>query len=83
MPEVTGTKYEQSIREMLRLLYYSSIEAKIHDLRFGPALRRINELNTLGDSYHLIAQTLIARKVKKLLRPRSKVPRQGRVGWQF
>jgi glycosyltransferase involved in cell wall biosynthesis len=66
MPEVAGTEYEQAIRELLRLVYYSSIEAKLHDLRMRPALGRIGQLRALGEHYPLIALRLFARKVKKL-----------------
>lgn len=66
MPEVAGTPYEQPIRELLRQDYYSSVEAKIHEFRIGPALRRINRLRDLGDSYALIAFRLFTRKLEKL-----------------
>jgi glycosyltransferase involved in cell wall biosynthesis len=66
MPELAGTEYEQAIRDLLRLVYYSSIEAKIHDLRMKPALRRIGRLRAFGEHYPVIALTLFARKVRKL-----------------
>lgn len=66
MPEVAGTKYEQSIRGLLRQDYYSSVEAKFHQLRVGPAFRRIGRLRDLGDSYGLIVYMLLTRKVRKL-----------------
>jgi len=68
MPEVAGTKYEQPIRGLLRQDYYSSVEAKLHELRVGPAFRRIGRLRDLGDSYGFIAYMLLTRKVRKLLK---------------
>jgi glycosyltransferase involved in cell wall biosynthesis len=68
MPEVAGSNYEQSIRELLRLDYYSSIEAKIHEVKLGPAFRRMVRLKALGDSYPLIVLLLFSRKIKKLRR---------------
>lgn len=66
MPGVAGTGYEESIRESLRQDYYSSIEAKIHELKIGPALRRISRLRALGDNYAFIAFMLLTRKIRKL-----------------
>jgi glycosyltransferase involved in cell wall biosynthesis len=67
MPEVIGSKYEQPIREWLRLLYYSSIAAKIHDFRLGPAFRRMGRLRAMGDSYPSIISMLFSRKIQKTL----------------
>jgi glycosyltransferase involved in cell wall biosynthesis len=68
LPEVRGSKYEQPIRELLRETYYSSLEAKAHDLRLGPALRRLGRLRAMGEDYASIARTLFARKASKVLR---------------
>jgi len=81
MPEVTGTKYEQPIRETLRLVYYSSVEAKVHDLRIRPAFRRLGRLKALGHSYPLIILRLFTRKIKKLRRGSN--GSESRIGWQW
>lgn len=81
MPEVIGTKYEAPIRETLRLVYYSSVEAKLHDFRFKPAFRKLSRLNALGHSYPLIIQSLLKRKLKKL-GVGANVPRK-QIGWQW
>ncbi len=69
MPEVVGTEYESQIREELRLLYYSSAAAKIHDLRFGPAFGKVRSLKQMGESYPSVIFNLLARKVRKLFSP--------------
>jgi hypothetical protein len=69
MPELVGTKYEEQVRELLRLDSYSSIEAKIHDLKMTAALRSVAKLNALGEGYLSIAATLCARKIAKLAGP--------------
>ena len=71
LPEVAGTEYEHAIRELLRLTYYSSIEAKFHQLRIRPALDRIDQLRHLGEPYPLLFLTLFTRKLKKLSKPRT------------
>jgi glycosyltransferase involved in cell wall biosynthesis len=81
MPEVIGTKYEQPIREWLRLLYYSSVAAKLHDLRLGPALRRMARLRALGDSYPSIVFMLISRKIQKVRHKSNDSARS--VGWEL
>jgi glycosyltransferase involved in cell wall biosynthesis len=68
LPEVAGSEYELPVREMLRKLYYDSAESKIHDLRMGAALREVDGLRLLGDSYASIVMRLISRKVAKLRR---------------
>jgi len=69
LPEIGGTKYEQTIRQLLRLTYYSSIEAKIHDVRMRPAIDKILQLRALGEYYPLMALMLFVRKLKKLRGP--------------
>lgn len=66
MPEVAGSKYEKPICELLRSDYYSSIEAKIHEIRLVPALRKMVRLRAMGESYPLIASNLFSRKLGKL-----------------
>jgi len=68
LPEVAGSEYELPVREMLRKLYYDSAESKIHGLRMGPALREIDGLRLLGDSYASVVVTLLSRKIAKLRR---------------
>ena len=68
LPEVAGSEYELPVREMLRKLYYDSAESKIHELRMGAALREIDGLRLLGDSYASIVVSLISRKVAKVRR---------------
>lgn len=79
MPEIAGTSYERPVREKLRRIHYSSLEAKLHDLRFKPALGTARRLNALGDSYPWVALNLIARKVRKL----GLGARRSSVGWNF
>jgi len=81
MPEVIGTKYEQPIREWLRLLYYSSVAAKIHDFRLGPAFQRMGRLKALGDSYPSIILMLLSRKIQKVRRRTNGSARS--VGWDL
>jgi len=66
LPEVIGTKYERPVREMLREFYYQSTEAKIHQLKMGPAFRRIGCLRAMGQGYASIIATLVSRKIVKL-----------------
>lgn len=68
MPEVAGTEYEQPIREKLRLASYDSAEAKMHQLRIGPALHEIGRLRALDESYASIVVNLFSRKAGKLRR---------------
>jgi glycosyltransferase involved in cell wall biosynthesis len=68
LPEVIGTDYERPIRSLLRFAHYDSAEAKIHELRFGPALREIRSLNGLGESYPSVVTTFVVRKIRKWLR---------------
>jgi glycosyltransferase involved in cell wall biosynthesis len=68
MPEVAGTKYEQPVRDMLRLLRYSSAECKLHQMRIGSALRELGRLRALGEGYPAIALNLLLRKADKFRR---------------
>ena len=81
MPEVIGSKYEQPIREWLRLIHYESVSAKIHDFRLRPALRKMSRLRALGDTYPHIVLTLLSRKIRKLRR-RSNGSRPS-IGWDL
>ena len=67
MPEVIGSQYEEPIREWLRLLYYSSVAAKIRDFRLRPAFRRMERLRAMGDSYPSIVLMLFSRKIQRVL----------------
>jgi glycosyltransferase involved in cell wall biosynthesis len=69
MAEVAGrAEYERPIREMLREVCFDSAEAKIHQLRIGPALREIGRLKALGYGYASIGATLLSRKIAKVQR---------------
>jgi glycosyltransferase involved in cell wall biosynthesis len=68
MPEVIGTGYERPARETLRLLCYDSAECKIHQVRPAAALREIQRLRTLGESYPTVLANLFSRKLEKLRR---------------
>lgn len=68
MPQVAGTEYEMPIRKELRLVHYSSTEAKIHEFRTAEALREISRLRAIGDSYPSIIRTLLTRKIEKMRR---------------
>jgi hypothetical protein len=68
LPEVSGSKYEGTVRQKLRGIYYNSAEAKIHDLRIEPALRELGRLRAMGEGYISIAATLATRKISKLRR---------------
>lgn len=81
MPEVIGTEFEPIIREWLRRLYYSSVEAKLHDFRFAPALNRMSRLRALGDTYPSIARTLFSRKIHKAVRGPNSSPQS--IGWEL
>ena len=66
LPEVAGKADEPRVRELLREVYYDSAEAKIHDLRMGPALREIGRLRATGAGYLTIISTLLSHKLAKL-----------------
>jgi glycosyltransferase involved in cell wall biosynthesis len=68
MPEVVGSVYEKPIRELLREAYYNSAECKIHQLRFGPALRELRNLREVESGYGSILTRLLVRKMSKLHR---------------
>ena len=68
LPEVSGSKYEDTVREKLRDIYYDSAECKIHQLRIGPALQEIGQLREIGDHYPMIFATFLSRKIAKLRR---------------
>jgi glycosyltransferase involved in cell wall biosynthesis len=70
MPEVAGTQYERPIRETLREFRYDSAEAKIHQLRIGPALGEIGRISAMGESYISVFTTLLRRKLAKIRRSR-------------
>jgi glycosyltransferase involved in cell wall biosynthesis len=70
LPEVMGTQYERSIREMLREFRYDSTEAKIHHLRIEPALREIRRIRAMDEGYLSIFGTLLRRKLVKMRRSR-------------
>jgi len=76
LPEVVGTNYEQLIRELLRLTYYSSIEAKLHDLRVKAALTRMRQLRDLGERYPSVFSMLLVRKLTKFRRSLTEHPSQ-------
>jgi glycosyltransferase involved in cell wall biosynthesis len=65
MPEVAATTYEAPVRELKRLTLYNSIEAKLHQVRIGPALRDIRRLRKIEAGYSLIARTLLSRRIGK------------------
>jgi glycosyltransferase involved in cell wall biosynthesis len=77
LPEVAGTEYEQPLREMLRKLYYNSIESKFHELKIGPAFREIGRLNAMGEGYASILSTLVSHKIGKLWHGRGSPKRTG------
>lgn len=66
MPQVIGSEYEQPICGMLREFRYDSVEAKIHELRFFPALRVVRRMADTGEGYIGIAVHLFRRKLAKL-----------------
>ena len=66
MPQVVGRGYEHTVRERLRATYYSSAAAKLHGLRFGPALREIRRLKKMGESYPSVILNLLSRKIQRL-----------------
>lgn len=68
MPEVAGTSVETPVRERLRSICYDSAEAKIHDVRIGPALRELRWLRRSGEGYPSIIANLLSRKAAKLRR---------------
>jgi glycosyltransferase involved in cell wall biosynthesis len=68
MSEIEGTKYEQLIRKMLREFRYDSFEAKIHDLRLGPACDELHRIRKMGEGYIAVITTLLRRKLAKVKR---------------
>ena len=68
MPEVKGTRYEATVRELLREVFYASAECKIHDMRMKAALRDIERLKVMGEGVGLIVAKLVARKMRKTKR---------------
>jgi glycosyltransferase involved in cell wall biosynthesis len=70
MPELAGSGYEQSVKELLRLTYYISTENRLHQLRIMPALCTIRQLRNMGYGYLSIVITLLARKLEKLRQKR-------------
>lgn len=68
MPEVKGTRYEATVRELLREVFYASAECKIHDMRMKSALRDIGRLKVMGEGVGLIMAKLLARKMRKMKR---------------
>jgi glycosyltransferase involved in cell wall biosynthesis len=77
LPEVAGTEFELPLREMLRRLYYNSIESKFHELKIRPAFREIGRLNAMGDGYASILSTLVSHKIWKLRHGRGSPKRTG------
>jgi glycosyltransferase involved in cell wall biosynthesis len=78
IPEVSGTTHEQSIRELQRLLYFDSAEAKLHQLRVRAALEEIGRLKALGESYKSLLNAFISRKINKVrLQMRGRDDRHG------
>lgn len=79
MPEVVGSEDEAHIMNQLRLVYYDSIEAKVHQLRISSAFHEMGKLRRLGESYPAIAASLWSRKLKKLRRrfitPEARIPK--------
>jgi len=65
MPEVKGTRYETTVHELLREVFYASAECKIHDMRMRLALRDIGCLKVMGEGFGSITGTLLARKLRK------------------
>ena len=66
MPEIAGSRYERPIRDLLRLVYYDSVETKMRDFRIRRALYEIGRLRSLGESYTSLASNLWFRKVTKM-----------------
>ena len=66
MPEVVGTQHEARIRDNLRIVYYDSAEAKIHQLQVVQALSEIAHIRGMGDSYATILLNFLSRKLIKL-----------------
>jgi glycosyltransferase involved in cell wall biosynthesis len=66
LSSVTGTEYEQPVRQMLRETYYDSIATKVRDFRIGPAFREMNRLRAVGDGFVSIIGTLISNRIGKL-----------------
>lgn len=65
MPEVAGTAYERSVRDILRGVFYNSAECKLHERRIGSAFGELRRLKGIGDSYPSILATLVYRKLAK------------------
>jgi len=70
MPELAGTGYVQSVKDLLRLTYYNSMENKLHQLRVKPALHTIRQLRNIEGGYTSIVRTLMKRKLAKMQQKR-------------
>jgi glycosyltransferase involved in cell wall biosynthesis len=68
MPETARTENERSIRDLLRIVHYSSAEAKMHDLKWRGAIRELGRLRALGESYPSLIFNFLSRKVGKIRR---------------
>ena len=68
MPEIIATKYENSIRESLRLICYESLESSIRGFKLGAALREIACLRASKESYASVVFNLTSRKIRKVSR---------------
>jgi glycosyltransferase involved in cell wall biosynthesis len=66
MPEVAGSVYERSIRDLLKSSYYNSIEDKVRQFRICAVAREMMHLRHMNYSYFAIARDLWSRKMRKL-----------------
>jgi glycosyltransferase involved in cell wall biosynthesis len=66
MPEVSESGYAGPIRELLREVYFNSIECKLRQLRLGLAIREMARLRSIEHGYATILGTLLRRKIDKM-----------------
>jgi glycosyltransferase involved in cell wall biosynthesis len=71
MPEVIGTPYEETVRDLLQEVFYASAECKLHDMRLMPALRDVVNLKQMGYGLRSIVTKLLVRKMRKIKRKRA------------
>jgi glycosyltransferase involved in cell wall biosynthesis len=68
LPDGVDAETRRAIQDRLRTLYYAWISAKLYKLSFAGALEKMSLIGRMGDNYHTILGTLLARAAKKLFR---------------
>jgi glycosyltransferase involved in cell wall biosynthesis len=75
LPDVQDPRIRRTIQGELREVYYGWAISKLYERDFSGVLQKINQIKPLGDGYHVILATLLARaaaKMSRTLRGRAK-----------